>query len=200
MRGIVAELKLQAAILLGLVGLMWALELADQVVLGRALDVYGIRPRDPSGLWGILFAPLLHAGFGHLIANTGPFLALGWLIMLRAIRDFFAVTLVALLVGGLGVWLFAAPNTVHIGASGLIFGYLGYLLLRGTFERSAASIVLAVIVGVLYGGALWGLLPGGPGVSWEGHAFGFAGGGVAARLLARPRTRRTGRLPARAGA
>jgi membrane associated rhomboid family serine protease len=89
--------------------------------------------------------------------------------------------------GGLGVWLFAGPNTVHVGASGLIFGYVGYVLARGFFERNLLSIVLAAVVAVSYGGALWGLLPGQPGVSWEGHVFGFAAGVGAAKLLSAPR-------------
>lgn len=198
MNGVLATLKAQASILLVLVGLLWGLEVVDSVALGGALDGLGIRPRvAPQGLWGILAAPFLHAGFGHLLANTGPLVALGWLTMLRAIRDFFVVAVVGTLVSGLGVWLFGAPGTVHIGASGVVFAFIGYLLARGYFERSLAAIVLALVVAVTYGGALWGLLPvGGRGISWEGHLFGFLGGGVAARLL----SRRRGAVPAAPGA
>lgn len=178
---------MHVTILFGLVGLMWALELFDLLLLGGALDAAGIRPRTTPGLWGILFAPFLHGGLGHLLANTFPFLTLGWLVMLRRTSDFFVVTPLTILFGGLGVWLFAGTNTVHIGASGLVFGYLGYLLLRGYFERSIPSIILSVVVGVLYGSALWGLLPSQPGVSWQGHLFGFASGVGAARLLGRRR-------------
>lgn len=182
--GIAREIKTHAVILGGFIGLMWILELVDLVVLGGRLNNYGISPRSIVGLRGILFAPFLHGSLSHLIANTIPFLILGWLIMLRSVSDFFLVTAITILIGGLGVWLFAAPYTIHIGASGLVFGYLGFLLLRGYFERSAVSIVLSVLVGLLYGSLIWGVLPSLPGISWQGHLFGFIGGGLAARLLA----------------
>ena len=180
-------MRAQVFVLFGLVALFWILELTDLLFLRRSLDTWGIRPRTVDGLWGILFAPFLHGGLGHLIANTLPFLTLGWLVMLRRTSDFFVVSFVAMLVGGLGVWLFGGRNTIHIGASGIIFGYLGYLLLRGYFERSVASILVSVVVGIFYGGALWGLLPSGPGISWQGHLFGFLGGAGAARLMGRHR-------------
>jgi membrane associated rhomboid family serine protease len=178
---------LQAAILVGCVVLAWAVELVDRVAYGGSLDRLGIHPRNLAGLWGILLAPLLHAGWLHLAANTVPFVVLGWLVMLRKVSDFVIVTVLAVSIGGLGVWVFGAANSSHVGASGLIFGYLGYLLARGYFERSLWAAILAVAALVLYGGVLWGVLPGQPGVSWEGHLFGFIGGVVAARLLARPR-------------
>ena len=173
----------QIEILIGFVALMWVLEIADQFLLGRSLDLYGIMPRNLLGLRGILFSPFLHGGFGHLSANTIPFMVLGWLIMVRQTRDFWCVTAIVMLISGLGVWLLAASNTVHIGASGLIFGYFGFLLLRSYFERSPASIALSLLVIFLYGGLIWGVLPLQSGVSWEGHLFGFMGGAVAARLL-----------------
>ncbi|NEO65782.1 MAG: rhomboid family intramembrane serine protease, partial [Moorea sp. SIO4G2] len=105
--------------------------------------------------------------------------------MLQETSDFFVVTTITMLVGGLGVWLLGAPNSVHIGASVLIFGYLGFLLFRGFFERNLPSIFLSILVGFLYGGLVWGVLPSQPHVSWQGHLFGFIGGILAARLLAR---------------
>src|SRR4030081_1271626 len=173
----------QAAILFGCVVVAWGVELVDRAAYNGSLERFGIHPRDLPGLWGILAAPLLHAGWLHLAANTGPFVVLGWLVMLRRISDFVVVTALATLIGGLGVWLFGAPNSVHVGASGLIFGYLGYLLARGYFERSGWAILLGGAALVLYGGVLWGVLPGQPGISWEGHLFGFVGGVAAARLL-----------------
>lgn len=187
MKALSGALKRHAAILFGVVALMWALEIVDQLFLRGWLDRFGIRPRSLEGLWGIVLAPLLHGGFGHLMANTAPFVMLGWLVIVRRTLDFFLVTAIAMLVGGLGVWLLGDPRSVHIGASGVIFGFLGYLLLRGYFERSFTSIALAIIVGIVYGGALWGLLPGERGISWEGHFFGFTGGAGAARLLSRRR-------------
>ena len=184
-----AELKLQLMILGSCVALAWGLELFDLFVLKRGLaipgglDVYGIVPRNPIGLRGILFAPFLHGGLGHLFRNTVPFLVLGWLVMLRETSDFFVVSILSALVSGLGTWLFGSPG-IHLGASGVIFGYLGYLLARGYFERSMLAIAMSLFVGVLYGSLIWGVLPFQQGISWEGHLFGFIGGIVSAKLLA----------------
>jgi membrane associated rhomboid family serine protease len=182
-RAIAREFKAQVLILGGLVALMWGIEIVDRILLG-SLDIYGIIPRTLIGLRGILFAPLLHGNFAHLIGNTIPFVILGWLVMLRRTRDFFVVTPIVMLVGGLGTWLIGSPG-VHIGASGVIFGYLGFLLSRGYFERSLTAIAFSIVVAVLYGGLIWGVIPGNPGISWEGHLFGFIGGIIAARLVAK---------------
>jgi membrane associated rhomboid family serine protease len=171
------------AVLMTFVALAWVMELGDALVPGRWLDSHGIQPRDVDGLSGILFAPVLHGGFAHLIANTVPFLTLGFLVMLRGLGTFVGVSLLVMVMGGLAVWLFAPINTIHIGASGLIFGYIGYLIARGYFERSFGAIAVAIAVAVLYGGALWGVLPGQPGVSWQGHLFGFLAGVATAGLL-----------------
>ncbi|WP_437290560.1 rhomboid family intramembrane serine protease [Sorangium sp. So ce406] len=192
-RTITRELKLHATLLGGFVALLWAIEIIDFLVFRGSLDALGIRPRTVPGLVGIALAPLLHGSFAHLAANTLPFLGLGWLIMLRKTSDLVLVTLLSALVGGLGVWLIGSPSSVHIGASGVIFGYFGFLLLRGWFERSAVSIALSLGVGLFYGGMIWGVLPTRMGISWEGHLFGFLGGVLAARLLA-------GRLRARSAA
>lgn len=181
-RGLVGELKQQLSLLGTLVAIMWVAEVVDQWVLGRQLDLLGIIPRTTIGLRGIVLAPFLHGGFAHLIGNTIPFLMLGWLIMLRETSDFVRVTLVVGLASGLGTWLLGSSGS-HIGASGVIFGYLGYLLLRGFFERRLGSISLSLLVGTLYGSMIWGILPLQRGVSWEGHLFGFLGGVLAARML-----------------
>jgi membrane associated rhomboid family serine protease len=180
-KALARELKTQGTILGGFVATIWVLEFVD-VFLGGALNRYGILPRNLIGLRGILFAPFLHGNFAHLIANTIPFLTLGWFVMLRETSDFFVVTGITMLVSGLGVWLIGSSG-LHIGASGVVFGYLGFLLARGYFERNIPSSLLSVIVGFLYGGAIWGVLPTQPGVSWEGHLFGFVGGVIAARFL-----------------
>ncbi|MBE9182733.1 rhomboid family intramembrane serine protease [Oculatella sp. LEGE 06141] len=186
MKSLAREVKAQILILAGFVTLMWVLEAIDQI-FGGALDIYGILPRNPVGLRGILFAPFLHGNFAHLMANTIPFVILGWLVMWWRTVDFFVVSAIAMLVGGFGTWLIAPANTVHIGASGVIFGYLGYLLFRGYFERRTISILMSLAVGVFYGSLIWGVLPGQIGISWQGHLFGFVGGAIAARLLAQPR-------------
>ena len=178
------EIKTQAIILATFVAIFWLLEILDQFVFRGSLDIFGIIPHQVIGLRGILFAPFLHGDFPHLIANTVPFLILGWLVMLQETSDFFIVTGLTMLVGGLGVWLFAAPGSIHIGASILIFGYLGFLLLRGYFQRNIPSILLSILVFLLYGGTIWGVLPSRPGISWQGHLFGFLGGVLAAKLIA----------------
>jgi membrane associated rhomboid family serine protease len=195
MRGLVQEVKAQVVILACFVGLMWISEGVDSV-LGGALNQFGIIPRNIVGLRGLLFAPFLHGDFPHLIANTIPFVTLGWLVMLRRISDFFAVTAIAMLIGGLGTWLIAPANTVHIGASGVIFGYLGFLISRGYFERRPASVLFSVVIGLAYGGLIWGVLPGQVGISWQGHLFGFIGGVVAAWLIAdeKPQQKRSQRI------
>jgi membrane associated rhomboid family serine protease len=179
------SLKNRTLILGVLVAALWILEALDRWILDESLDGYGIQPRVWSGLWGILFAPFLHGGFSHLLANTVPFLILGWFIMLHGITVFFEVTVLVMVLGGLGTWLIGASNTIHIGASGLVFGYFGFLLLRGCFERSVGSILIAALVGSLYGGLLWGIFPTQPGVSWEGHLCGFVGGATSAWLIVR---------------
>lgn len=184
---IASELKTQAITLGGFIALIWTLEIVDLIFLRGSLNAYGVRPRNIVGLRGILFAPFLHGGLGHVAANTIPFLTFGWLIMLRETSDFFVVTVVTMIASGLGVWLFGSPNSIHIGASGLVFGYFGFLLLRGYFERSFAAILFSSIVGLVYGSLIWGILPLQYGISWEGHLFGFLGGALAARLLAQRR-------------
>ena len=183
MRGLVREVKTQIFILAVCVGVMWAIEVID-LVLGGVLNQFGIMPRSVVGLRGILFAPVLHGNIPHLVANTIPFVTLGWFVMLRRTSDFFGVTAIVMLIGGLGTWLLAPANTVHIGASGVIFGYLGFLISRGYFERRVGSIVVSLIIGIFYGGLIWGVLPGQIGISWQGHLFGFIGGIVAAWLMA----------------
>ena len=188
-KAIAGEVKTQAIVLGGFVALIWILEIIDLLFLRGALNAYGLRPRTIIGLRGILFAPFLHGGLAHVAANTIPFLTLGWLIMLRETSDFFVVTAVTMLTSGLGVWLFGSPYTIHIGASGLVFGYFGFLLLRGYFERSVVAILISLVVGLLYGSLIWGVLPLQFGISWQGHLFGFIGGALTARLLPRRRKR-----------
>ncbi|MEO0535682.1 MAG: rhomboid family intramembrane serine protease [Cyanobacteria bacterium P01_A01_bin.123] len=173
----------RAKFLLGFVGLLWLLELVDSLLLRGALNRYGIRPRRLIGLRGIVFAPLLHGDLGHLSANTLPLLVLGGLILLSGGQTWALVTVLVWLIGGLGVWLIGQPRSNHIGASGIVFGYLGFLLMRGYVDRSPGAIALAVLAGLLYGSTLWGLLPLRRGRSWQGHLLGFVVGGLTAREL-----------------
>ncbi|PNW31316.1 UNVERIFIED_CONTAM: rhomboid family intramembrane serine protease [Euhalothece sp. KZN 001] len=187
-KGTFEEFKDQLTILFGLVAVFWVVELVDLFVISSySFDRFGIIPRNIIGLRGIFFAPFLHGNLPHLIANTVPFLSLGWLTMLQETSDFWRVTGITMLVGGLGVWLIGQTGSIHIGASILIFGYLGFLLFRGYFQRNTPSIALSIIVGVFYGSLIWGVLPTRAGISWEGHLFGFIGGVIAARWIGKSR-------------
>ncbi|MGH3974176.1 MAG: rhomboid family intramembrane serine protease [Pseudonocardiaceae bacterium] len=172
-----------AMIIAAFTGVLYLTEAVD-TLLGGKLDYDGIQPRRLDGLDGILWAPLLHYGWQHLVTNTVPVLVLGFLALAGGVGQFITVTAMIWLVGGLGTWLTGSPG-VHLGASLLIFGWLVFLLARGFFARSMVQILLAVVLFGVWGGVLWGLLPGAVGVSWEGHLFGALGGLLAARLVAR---------------
>jgi membrane associated rhomboid family serine protease len=181
------------ATIISFVALLYVAELVDQLS-GHRLDEDGIRPLETDGLWGIVFAPLLHANWAHLAANTGPALVLGFLVTLAGLSRFVWATAIVWILGGLGTWLigdFGSPcgPTDHIGASGLIFGWLTFLLVFGFFTRSGWQIAIGIIVLFFYGGVLWGAVPvlnvcGG--VSWQGHLCGGVAGIVAAYLLSKP--------------
>jgi membrane associated rhomboid family serine protease len=178
------EIRHIFTLMAGFIALLWAIEIVDASVFHGGLDQLGIVPRTGAGFLGILAAPFLHGSWEHLLGNTVGIVLLGGLTMLIGRREFLTVTVAALVVGGLGTWLFGRPS-VHIGASGLVFGYLGYLLLRGWYDRRFGSIALAAAVGWFYGGMVFGMIPGiTPSyISWEGHLFGFVGGVLAARML-----------------
>jgi len=181
-----AHFQQRMGIIAVLLALMWAVEIIDIVFLDQAMNGLGLSPRRESGIWGIFLMPFLHAGMEHLLANSLPFVVLGGLIIWRRVSDFFVVTIATSLLVGLIIWLFGASNAIYIGASGLVFGYFGFLVFRGYFERSLHSLFVAIMVVVLYGGLILGIVPQGNGISWEAHLFGFLSGAVCARLLSRP--------------
>ena len=159
---------------------MWGIWAVDLLWPGRI--GHGIVPRTPYGVPGIVMAPFLHGNLQHLISNTVPFLVLGAVILLRGARAFTFVLVVSALVAGLGIWLFGTPGTEHIGASGVVFGFLGYVLLRAIYDRRLSSFVIAIVVAMLYGAMIVGSLLPASGISWTGHVFGFLGGVTSARL------------------
>jgi membrane associated rhomboid family serine protease len=161
------------------VSIPWLVYLVD-LFLPVDLRLYGIRPRNIEGLWGIVFSPFLHANYGHLIANTGALFVL--LFVALAFRR--NLTLIALLViavlGGGFVWVFSDANTIHIGSSGIIFGLIGFLIFSGVFRREWRALAVSVVICLIYGGALFSLFYYMPGISWTGHFFGFFAGVLAA--------------------
>jgi membrane associated rhomboid family serine protease len=185
-------------LVVAMVALMWATEVVD-VIAGGRLDGYGIHPHDVDGLPEILSAPFLHAGFGHLASNTVPFAVMGTAIALGGLVRVALVTLIVALVSGLGTWLVASPDSVHLGASGVVFGYAAYLVTRGVLSRRVADLAVgAVVVGIWGFGMLQGLLPQDR-ISWQAHLFGAVGGVIAASLLADGSRRRRAPAAATAG-
>jgi len=165
-----------------LVAVIWCVE-AINSFNGHSLNSYGIYPRETSALPGILLWAFLHGNLQHLIMNTTPLLVMWFFVATRGAGKFLAVSLIVILVGGLGVWCFGR-SAYHIGASGLVFGYFGYLVASGIYERSLGTLAIASLTVFYYGGIIFGVLPGDSFVSWEGHLFGLCAGIFAARLTA----------------
>jgi membrane associated rhomboid family serine protease len=172
-----------------LVGLMWLSEIVDTAMNG-ALDQYGIISRDPEGLLGVVTAPFLHLGFGHLISNTLPLVTLGALIAIGGAARLFSVAAIVTVIGGFGTWLVSPPNTITIGASGLVFGFAAYLIARGIFNRRLGQVLVGVLVVLVWGSALLGGLLPQDGISWQGHLFGAIAGVLAAWILAEDKPKR----------
>jgi membrane associated rhomboid family serine protease len=181
------QTQVQGLVLLsGIVLLMWVLEVINTID-SNGLDSDGIWARNFGRLWGIFTAPFLHASFAHLIANTIPFVFMGVIIALHGAKRLALVTLIVIVVGGIGTWLISPSNAPTIGASGVVFGYATYLLVRGLFDRSVLEVFVGIVVGVIWGGALISSVVPHYGVSWQGHVCGGIGGVVAAYVLRRDR-------------
>lgn len=180
----VSGAKSRAQVLGLFVGSIWLVS-----VLGFVFPIkhaLGVEPRSLSGLVGILTAPWAHGGFGHLVSNTVPLLVLGWLTMLPKPEDFWQALAGSMLGAGAAAWLLGGPHTVHIGASGVVFGLFGFILARGYYSRRLVDIAVALPAGALYGfSMLLGLLPVYPGVSWQSHLGGAIGGVLTARYFTR---------------
>lgn len=173
-------------------GAMWMIEILDTIVLDDRLESNGIRPRTLDGLDGIIWAPFLHGGFPHLISNSIPFVVLSGLALTGGLRRYVTASVLIIAIGGVLVWLLAiGSNENHIGASGWVFGLFGFLIAAAWFEKRPLSIIVALAALFIYGSTiLFGFVPR-PGLSWEGHLFGFIAGIVAAKLV----TNRSSRDP-----
>jgi membrane associated rhomboid family serine protease len=176
-------LQTRAAALGGAVGSIWLVRIVDFLMPGGgSFAGHGIVPRTWYGIEGIPVAPLIHSSLSHLVANTIPFVILGALVLFRGVFEFAFVVLTTALMAGVGTWLFGAPNTVHVGASGVVFGLFGYLLFRMLFDRRLSSVIITLLVAVLYGAAMLRSLIPSESISWSGHFFGFLAGVLAARV------------------
>lgn len=184
------SLKLRIAVLLAFVGLMWVVWFLDALTPGGGSAAgIGVVPRTQVGLGGIPVAPFIHGSLDHLVSNSVPLLVLGGLVLLRGVVEFGFVVFVSILVSGAGMWLLGTGGAQHIGASGVVFGFFGYLVFRTAFDRRLSSVVITLAVAAAYGTAMvYSLIPQET-ISWTSHFFGFAGGVAAARF----------RYPARRG-
>lgn len=183
-----ARLKQGVLVMLGVVAGLWVIEAVNFVLL-QSLNGLGIRAWNLAGLVGILFAPLLHADFAHLIANTVPLLVLGTMLWAGGKRDFVAATIASWIGSGLLAWLLSTPGTRIVGASGVVFGWTAFLIVRGILARTPGYLLVTLAVTLLYGTLLFGVFPGSVGVSWQGHLGGAIGGVLAAFSLYRNRPR-----------
>lgn len=180
------KVRAAAQLILVWVGLLWVLEAVDQAT-GHALDTFGIEPRRTDELLDVIPSSFMHFGFDHLIANTLPLLVLGFMAALRGTARFLAVALTIIVTSGVGVWLTAPEQSNTAGASGLVFGLFGYLVVRGFVDRRITDVALGGVVAVFYGSILWGVLPTSTGISWQGHLFGLIGGVLAAFMTSSTR-------------
>jgi membrane associated rhomboid family serine protease len=172
------------SLLIGIVAIMWIVEVVNSLDSYRLDSDGGIIPRDVDRVWAIFTSPFLHAGWQHLIDNTIPFVFMGVIIAMRGAAKLALVTLIVIVVGGLGTWLIAPAGTETVGASGVVFGYATYLFTRGLFDRSVLQILTGVVVGAVWGGALVSSIVPHAGISWQAHVCGAIGGVIAAWLLA----------------
>lgn len=169
--------------LIALIAVIWAVQVVNLLTGYTLNDWFGLRPRSLGGLDGVVLMPLLHGSFAHILSNSVPLVVLGGLMAATAPRNAIPATAIIIVLGGIAVWLLG-KTAIHVGASGLIFGWFGYLVARGVVERRLVPILVAAGVALFYGTMIFGVLPGQPGVSWESHLFG-AGAGVSAALLLR---------------
>jgi membrane associated rhomboid family serine protease len=177
------SVKLRALALFLFIGLMWFVRGIDAFLpAGFSSAGVGIVPRSSGGLEGIVITPFVHASWEHLIANTIPLAVLGALILLRGLAEFLFALITSAFISGAGTWLFGEGHAQHVGASGIVLGFIGFLLFRSAFDRRLSSLIMTIIVAGLYGTAVGASLIPEEGISWSGHFFGFLGGFVAARL------------------
>ena len=185
------DAKRSLKLLAGIVASFWLVAIANVSFFSGSLLRFGVTPRTTFGLIGVLAHPFLHLGVAHLFLNSIGFLLLGGLVILREQRDFWIATILGTVLGGMGVWLMGR-STVHVGASGVIFAYFGYLVTTGWYDRRFGAILLSVLVILIWGSMVFGLFPTQAGVSWEMHLFGFLTGVLTAWLRTRARANRGG--------
>ncbi|WIV58132.1 rhomboid family intramembrane serine protease [Amycolatopsis nalaikhensis] len=172
----IAEAKKALWVMVGLLGLLWAIQIVNALGGYDLSREFGIETRDPASLPEIFTAPLLHYGWDHIEANSGPLFVFGFLAAYRGVKKWLGVSLLIVVASGLGIWVISPSSAVTVGASGLVFGYFGYVIVRGLFDRHPIDIVIGLVLALCFAYQFTSLLPTEEGVSWQGHLFGFAGG------------------------
>lgn len=162
-------------LILSLIALAWAIEIIDHIP-GVNFDAMGLRPKELTGLFGIFTMPWIHGGIPHLFSNTIAFFFLAYVVLATEGQRFFRTSFWIIVLSGIGTWLIGSKGSVHIGASGLVYGYFGYLLMRSWLEKKLIWAILGVTLCIFYGGMIWGMMPTGKPISWEGHLCGFIAG------------------------
>jgi len=190
----VAEARKAFFVMVGFIGLIWLLQIVNWAGHYHLDNSYGILPRSVGRLPDIFTAPFLHFSWDHIEGNSGPLFVFGFLAAYRGVTRFLGVTVLVAVTSGLAVWLFQGNNQLTVGASGLIFGYFGYVLSRGLIDRNLIDALAAVVMALSYAYILTVAIPGTPGVSWMGHLGGLIGGVAAGWIF---RTRRSARGPGR---
>ncbi|WP_410624992.1 rhomboid family intramembrane serine protease [Amycolatopsis sp. cmx-8-4] len=172
----IAEAKRALWVMVGLLAVMWVLQIVNALDDNGLSREFGIEARDPASLPEIFSAPFFHFGWDHIEANSGPLFVFGFLAAYRGVKKWLGVSVLIIIASGLGVWFISSSTAVTAGASGLVFGYFGYIIVRGLFDRHPIDIVIGLVMALCFAYQFSSLLPSDEQVSWQGHMFGFAGG------------------------
>ncbi|RSM46090.1 rhomboid family intramembrane serine protease [Amycolatopsis balhimycina DSM 5908] len=172
----IAEAKKALWVMVGLLAVLWLLQIVNAVEGYDLSTEFGIEPRDPASLPEIFSAPLMHSGWAHIEGNSGPLFVFGFLAAYRGVKKWLSVSVLIIVASGLGVWFTAPSHSITIGASGLVFGYFGYIIVRGLFDRHPIDIVIGLVMALCFAYQFTALLPTDERISWQGHLFGFVGG------------------------
>ncbi|MGW4803355.1 rhomboid family intramembrane serine protease [Kitasatospora sp. NPDC004272] len=192
----IAEARRAFFVMFGFLCLVWVTQLVNWLLDGQVAMMHGIRPHDPDTLGYLLTAPFLHVNWQHLEGNSGPLFVFGFLAAYRGVRKFLGLTALLVVTSGMTVWLFQDGDTVTVGASGLVYGYIGYVVLRGLFDRNLIDSLIGLVMGASFAYVLTAAVPGTPGVSWLGHCGGLAGGLAGAWIFRDRRPRQPAALSA----
>jgi membrane associated rhomboid family serine protease len=172
----IAEAKKALWVMVGLLAVLWVIQLVNAPTGYDLSQEFGIEARDPASLPEIFSAPFLHGSWAHIEGNSGPLFVFGFLAAYRGVKKWLGVSVLIIVASGLGVWFISPSHSVTVGASGLVFGYFGYIIVRGLFDRHLIDIVIGLVMALCFAYQFASLLPTEEGVSWQGHMFGFAGG------------------------